>query len=86
MPVLIEKDQDITLANPVLFRIIPLTAQQALDQGFITPADLPAENPIAPNRAGLNVYIVYNYRPANLKRMKILRWELKNLEKQQKNL
>ena len=60
MPVLIEKDQDITLANPVLFRIIPLTAQQALDQGFITPADLPAENLIAPNRAGLNVYIVYN--------------------------
>ncbi len=56
--VIIARPADITIANPVIFRVTPLTIQQALDQRLITTADLPYEENMlverfSPPRAGI---------------------------------
>ena len=50
MPVIISKREYVFIANPIIFRIIPLTVRQALDRHVISsfePLDLNS-----PNRAG----------------------------------
>ena len=46
-PVRILKDRAIRLANPVTFRIIPLTVDQAIAQGIID-MDFPPEEGLSP--------------------------------------
>ena len=48
----ISKDQQFTLANPVTFRITPLTIQQALDRGIIDFYQTPDDENVSPSRAG----------------------------------
>ena len=49
MEVLIIKGSSIQLANPVYFRVTPLTVGDALARGVISQFE--AENPFSPNRA-----------------------------------
>ena len=42
MPVVIEKAPNASLANPVTFRVVPITEADALSQGVITADDVPA--------------------------------------------
>jgi len=49
-PVTLSK-QRVSLANPVAFRITPLTEQQAQDRGLSLP-EIPDDDPNFPNRAG----------------------------------
>ena len=49
MEVLITKSNGIELANPVYFRVTPLTVEDALARGAIN--EFEAENPFSPNRA-----------------------------------
>ena len=53
MPVIIAKDSDVFIANPIVFRVIPLTVSQAEAQGLI-PRLIPAipDDQFSPNRAG----------------------------------
>ena len=46
---LIAKSNGIELANPVYFRVTPLTVEDALARGAIN--EFEAENPFSPNRA-----------------------------------
>ena len=57
MEVLITKNQDVFLANPITFRITPLTVQQALDNGVIdtVPDEIGPLDRRSPNRAGMNI-------------------------------
>ena len=48
----ISKNQDFTLANPVTFRVTPLTVQQALDRGIIDSYPTPGDENVSPSRAG----------------------------------
>ena len=41
----------ITLANPVTFRVTPLTVQQALDRGIIDTYRTPDDENVSPSRA-----------------------------------
>lgn len=50
MPVRIAKLADVVLANPVTFRVSPLTVEQALDMNVIS--SFPFENFRMPDRAG----------------------------------
>ena len=50
MPVVISKRVGVIIANPVEFRVTPLTVQQALDQEIINFFE--PQNPLSPNRAG----------------------------------
>ena len=52
MEVLITKGSGIQLANPVYFRVTPLTVGDALARGVISQFD--DENPYSPNRASKN--------------------------------
>ena len=53
MPVIISKEAGVFIANPVEFRITPLTVQQALDQGVIK--EFEKLDPNSPNRAGQDI-------------------------------
>ena len=53
MEVLITKESGIQLANPVYFRITPLTVDDALARGVIK--EFEDENMFSPNRASKNV-------------------------------
>ena len=44
--------EEFTLANPVTFRITPLTVQQALDRGIIDSYPTPDDENVSPSRAG----------------------------------
>ena len=48
----ISKNPGFTLANPVTFRITPLTVQQALDRGIIDSYPTPDDENVSPSRAG----------------------------------
>ena len=48
----ISKNQEFTLANPVTFRITPLTVQQALVRGIIDSYPTPDDENVSPSRAG----------------------------------
>ena len=50
-PVRIIKDANIRLAHPVVFRVSPLTVQQALDLDIVTDDDFPPDDPFLPTRA-----------------------------------
>ena len=52
MEITVARNQDITLANPVIVRITPLTVEEALDRGIITTFD--EDETFSPNRAGNN--------------------------------
>ena len=52
----ISKNQDVRLANPVTFRITPLTVQQALDRGIIDSYPTPDDENVSPSRAGELIY------------------------------
>ena len=53
MPVVIAKDSQVFLANPVTFLVIPWTVQQAIDEGLIPNLiNVPEGTPFSPNRAG----------------------------------
>ena len=56
--VLISKKQDVFLANPIRFRITPLTVDQALARGVIdtVPDAIGPLNLRSPNRAGMIIY------------------------------
>ena len=56
MPVRISKGAGVTLANPVTFKITPLTVSQALAMGIIESSDLPPISRVSPNRAGKIVF------------------------------
>ena len=49
IPVRITKDENMVLANPVTFRLTPLTVDAALERGIIS--EFPVEDPRSPNRA-----------------------------------
>ena len=49
MEVVITKESGTQLANPVYFRLTPLTVDDALARGIISEFD--DENPLSPNRA-----------------------------------
>ena len=53
MPVIISKDSEVFIANPIVFRVIPLTLGQAEAQRLI-PDVIPTitDNPFSPVRAG----------------------------------
>ena len=51
--VLITKGSGIQLANPVYFRVTPMTVGDALTRGVISQFD--DENPFSPNRASKNI-------------------------------
>ena len=51
----ISKNQDLRLANPVTFRITPLTVQQALDREIIDSYPIPDNENVSPSRAGMCV-------------------------------
>ena len=53
MPVVISKDSEVRIANPIVFRVIPLTLDEAEVQGLI-PDVIPAipDNLFSPIRAG----------------------------------
>ena len=53
MPVIISKDSEVFIANPIIFRVIPLTIGEAEAQGLITDV-IPTipDNPFSPIRAG----------------------------------
>lgn len=53
MPVVIIRNSDISLANPVMLMVIPLTVEEAEDQGII-PSEItvPPDDTFSPNRAG----------------------------------
>ena len=55
MEIAISKNPDVFLANPIRFRITPLTVQQALDRGIIdtVPDAIGLLDPRSPNRAGI---------------------------------
>ena len=53
MPVIITKDPNVLLANPVTFMVVPLTVDEALSRGVIT--EFRPLNPLSPNRAGENL-------------------------------
>ena len=55
------KKKKITLANPVTFRITPLTVQQALDRGVIDSYPTPADENVSPSRAGELQHNFYLY-------------------------
>ena len=60
MEVLITKGSGIQLANPVYFRITPLTVEDALTRGVISEFD--PENPFSPNRASkLHVLLFFSF-------------------------
>ena len=59
LEITIEKNQDVTLANPVTVRITPLTVPEALARGIITSFD--DDDILSPNRAG-----IINYNAENL--------------------
>ena len=48
----ISKSLEFSLANPVTFRITPLTVQQALDRGIIDSYPTPDNENVSPSRAG----------------------------------
>ena len=56
MEVLILKGSGTQLANPVYFRITPLTVGDALTRGVISQFD--PENPFSPNRASKNIVYI----------------------------
>ena len=65
--VTISKKQGFTLANPVTFRITPLTVQQALDQGIIDFYPTPENENVSPSRAGeLYIAIFKTTHPSSL--------------------
>ena len=51
MPIIISKDSEVFLANPIIFRVIPLTLDEAEAQGLIPDVILP-DNEFSPVRAG----------------------------------
>ena len=53
----ISKKQRFVLANPVTFRITPLTVQQALDQGIIDSYPTPEDETVSPSRAGESMFL-----------------------------
>ena len=55
MEMLITKGSGTQLANPVYFRLTPLTVGDALARGVISEFDENPENPYSPNRASKNV-------------------------------
>ena len=58
MEVLITKESDILLANPVYLRITPLTVEDALARGVIDPG-----NPFSSNRASkFHVLLFFSLR------------------------
>ena len=57
MEVLITKESGIQLANPVYFRVTPLTVEDALNRSVIS-SEFDRENPdnpFSPNRASKNI-------------------------------
>ena len=50
IPAKISKGQDVLLANPVWFRVTPLTVEQALNRSVIDSYDM--DNIVSPTRAG----------------------------------
>ena len=59
MEITVARNQDVTLANPVIVRITPLTVEEALDRGIITTFD--EDEKFSPNRAGNNDNVLINY-------------------------
>ena len=53
MVVSIIKESGIQLANPVYFRVTPLTVDDALNRSVISEYE--AKNPFSPNRASKNI-------------------------------
>ena len=53
MPVIISKDSEVSIAHPIVFRVIPLTIGEAEAQGLI-PNVIPtiSDNRFSPVRAG----------------------------------
>ena len=49
MEVIITKGSGVALANPVYFRVIPMTVDDAIRMGVI--GEFEVENPLSPNRA-----------------------------------
>ena len=54
VPVTITKNQGATLANPVVFRVTPLTIQQAEDLRIIPSYTPPDDDNVSPSRASMN--------------------------------
>ena len=52
MEITVARNQEVTLANPVIVRITPLTVEEALDRGIITTFD--EVDILSPDRAGKN--------------------------------
>ena len=50
LEIIVLKNKDVTLSNPVTVRITPLTVPEALDRGIITTFD--DDDRLSPNRAG----------------------------------
>lgn len=50
----ISKSRNIFIANPVRFRVSPLTIDEALARGIMTDNRLPPDESFSPNRASMN--------------------------------
>ncbi len=53
LSVVIQRPQDIFLANPVTLSVSPLTIPQAIARGLLDDED--SDNPFSPERAGKNI-------------------------------
>ena len=60
MEVLIIKGSSIQLANPVYFKVTPLTVDDALARSVISQFEV--ENPLSPNRASKLLASIVNVR------------------------
>ena len=58
MEITVARNQGVTLANPVIVRITPLTVEEALDRNIITTFD--EVDILSPDRAGKNVLVIVN--------------------------
>ena len=52
MPVKILKNEDVLLANDAVFRILPLTIDQALIRGVLPWYEEPLDEDVSPSKAG----------------------------------
>ena len=58
LEIIVLKNKDVTLSNPVTVRITPLTVPEALDRGIITTFD---DDYLSPNRAGECYSLLYQH-------------------------
>ena len=59
MPVKISKNQDVLLANDAVFRVTPLTIDQALARGVLLSYIEPLDEDVSPSKAGALCHSVY---------------------------